>query len=182
MVTARAVTAEDLLMMPEDGFRYELVEGELVKMAPTGGQHGVVVINAAAPLASHVKKFGLGVVCGAETGFKINSRPDTVLAPDVSFISRERIPIGGPPSSYWDGAPDLAVEVASPSDSGKGLDAKARRWLEAGAKGVWLLFPRQKRVVIYCAGVPPVTLSEDQTLDGGEVVPGFTCRVRDLFT
>ncbi|MGH9762161.1 MAG: Uma2 family endonuclease [Blastocatellia bacterium] len=181
MVTARALTAEDLLMKPEDGFRYELIEGELVRMAPTGGQHGVVVVNITAPLASHVKTYGLGVVCGAETGFRISSNPDSVLAPDASYISKERIPPTGPPATYWEGAPDLAIEVASPSDSVKSLEAKARRWLEAGAKAVWALFPAERRVMTYPAVGPATSLSEDENLDGGSVVPGLTVRVRDLF-
>lgn len=181
MVTARAVTAEELLMLPDDGYRYELVQGELIKMAPTGGQHGVVVVNITAPLAYHVKKNNLGLVCGAETGFRIGRDPDTVLAPDVAFISRNRIPANGVPASFWEGPPDLAIEVASPGDSAASLEGKALRWLHAGAKAVWCLFPKNKRVVVYPGEGDPITYSENDLLDGGSIVPGFQIQVRDIF-
>ena len=113
--THTLVTADELFMMPDDGFRYELVKGELRRMPPAGSEHGAIGINIALVVAQFVKAHDLGVVFGADTGFKIASNPDTVRAPDLAFVRRERIPAGGVPREFWPGAPDLAVEVISPA-------------------------------------------------------------------
>ncbi|MBA3441573.1 MAG: Uma2 family endonuclease [Pyrinomonadaceae bacterium] len=105
----KTVTANELFRMPDDGFRYELVDGELIQMTPSGGEHGAVVINLSSPLHQHVKVNKLGVVCGAETGYKLRSNPDTVLAPDISFVSAERIPASGIPQTFWTQPPDLVL-------------------------------------------------------------------------
>ena len=108
------VTADELLRMPRGRFRYELVEGELRTMSPAGSEHGAIVMNVSVVLGLHVRANDLGVCFGAETGFKLASNPDTVLAPDVAFVNRARIPAGGLPKKFWSGAPDLAIEVMSP--------------------------------------------------------------------
>ncbi|HEX8353452.1 MAG TPA: Uma2 family endonuclease, partial [Pyrinomonadaceae bacterium] len=114
--TLQRSTASELFVMPHDGSRYELVKGELRKMSPSGSEHGAIIINISVLLAQHVKSKKLGVCFGAETGFKIAADPDTVRAPDVAFVRRERIPESGIPKKFWPGAPDLAVEVLSPGD------------------------------------------------------------------
>ena len=96
----RAVTADELFRMPDDGYRYALVSGELQRITSAGFDHGAVTMNLAAPLARHVKTGRLGVVCGAETGFVLERRPDTVLAPDIAFVRRERIPASGRPRTF----------------------------------------------------------------------------------
>src|SRR5438093_9181379 len=101
--------------MPDDGYRYELVKGELKKMTPAGSKHGVVIVNLTLPLAEHVRANQLGIVLGVETGFKIASEPDTVRASDLAFIRRDCIPPTGIPKTFWPGPPDLAVEVLSPN-------------------------------------------------------------------
>jgi Uma2 family endonuclease len=180
-IPGRLVKAVELLRMPDDGYRYELVRGELRTMAPAGFGHGVVAMNIGAPLAHHVKSHGLGVVCGAETGFLLATDPDTVLAPDVAFVSRDRIPLSGMPSGFWPGAPDLAVEVLSPSATAREGDDKAAAWLDAGVQAVWVANPRAKTVTIYRAGEPARVLSETDVLDGAPVVPSFRLPVAEVF-
>jgi Uma2 family endonuclease len=179
--TPTLATADELLMMPDDGFRYELVKGEIRRMPPAGSEHGSITVNITVPLAQFVKANGLGVVFGAETGFKIASDPDTVRAPDLAFVRRERIPEGGIPQGYWPGAPDLAVEVISPSDTYTEVEEKVDDWLAAGTCMVLVLNPRTRTVTIYTSHTDVVRLTASDTLDGGEVLPGFTCRVAELF-
>jgi Uma2 family endonuclease len=179
--TPTLATADELFMMPDDGFRYELVRGELRRMPPAGSEHGAVIMNMGTPLHQFVRAQGLGVVFGAETGFKIASEPDTVRAPDLAFVRRERIPAGGIPRGFWPGAPDLAVEVVSPGDTYTEVEEKVNDWLNAGTRMVLVLNPRTRTVAVYTSHTDVVRLIESETLDGGEVLPGFTCRVAELF-
>ena len=179
--TTQLMTAEELLRLPRGRFRYELVKGELITMSPAGSEHGAIVVNLTLLLGQHVKANKLGIVFGAETGFKIAEKPDTVLAPDIAFISRERIPASGIPKEYWRGAPDLAVEVLSPGDATRKVDEKVRQWLSAGAKLVWTVNPKQKTVTVHSATRDALTLSEDDELSGETGVPGFHCRVSEIF-
>src|SRR5215213_7719256 len=115
--TLQRSTADELFEMPDDGFRYELVKGELRKMSPAGGEHGAVIFNLSSLLGPHIKANDLGQGFGAETGFKIASDPDTVRAADTAVVRRERIPEAGIPKNFWELAPDLVVEVISPGDT-----------------------------------------------------------------
>ncbi len=115
--TAQKLTADDLWNLSRNGVRHELVQGELRTMPPSGGEHGVTVVNLTLPLGGHVKAGQLGLVFGAETGFLLARNPDTVRAPDIAFVRRERIPATGIPRAYWPGAPYLAVEIVSPGDT-----------------------------------------------------------------
>jgi len=175
------VTAEDLLRTPDDGFRYELVRGELKKMSPSGYKHGRITTNLATPLDQHVRANNLGVVCAAETGLLLSSNPDTVLAPDVAFISRKRLEAIGDVEGYWPGAPDMAVEVISPSDTYSEVEEKVVLWLSAGTRMVLVLDPRKRTVTVYRSLTDITILTEEDTLDGGDVVPGWKMQVRDLF-
>src|SRR5215217_3339557 len=148
-VVRREVTAEELLRMPDDEFRYELVRGELRKMTPAGNVRGRVVVRITWPLAQHVEANVLGVVYAAETGFVLARDPDTVRAPDVAFVSRERVEAVGEVEGYWPGAPDLAVEVISPNDSHVEVEEKVFDWLEAGTKIVLAVNPRRRSVSLY---------------------------------
>jgi Uma2 family endonuclease len=179
--TPTLTTADELFLMPDDGFRYELVKGELRRMPPAGGEHGAVAINSAVMIAQFVKARGLGVVFAADTGFKIASEPDTVRVPDLAFVRRERIADGGIPREFWPGAPDLAVEVISPGDTYTEVEEKVHDWLNAGALMVLVLNQRTHTVTIYTSHTDVVRLTTADTLDGGEVLPGFTCRVAELF-
>jgi Uma2 family endonuclease len=177
----KPVTADELLAMPDDGYRYELVKGELRKMAPTGHKHGIVTMDVAGPLHQHVRENNLGAVYGAETGFVITQNPDTVRAPDVAFVRRERIERAGNVKSYWIGQPDLAVEVVSPGDTFAEVEEKVAEWLEAGTGAVWVVSPKLRTVTVYRSLTDIVTLTERDTLDGGNLVPGFRLPISQIF-
>jgi Uma2 family endonuclease len=175
------MTAEEFLMMPHDGFRYDLVKGELLKMSPAGGEHGVRIGRLSTALGRHVEDNDLGEVLGAETGFKLFSNPDTVRAPDIAFVSKERIPEGDFSEKFWEFAPDLAVEVVSPSESYDEVLEKIDDYLEAGVKAVWIVRSRKKTVSVYRAGQPTKVLTVNDALDGEDVVPGFKYSIAKLF-
>lgn len=179
--TTRLMTAEELLQMPDDGFSYELVEGELRQMAPAGYEHGKIAMRLSLPLARHVEENDLGDVCTAETGFLLKTNPDTVRAPDISFISRHRVNEVGDTKGYGRGAPDLAVEVISPSDKVSAVEEKVQEWLDAGCKLVWVVSPKLHTVTAYRSLTDIETLTENDSLDGGDVVPGFGYPVAALF-
>lgn len=179
--TLQQMTADELFAMPEDGFRYELVKGELKKMSPAGSEHGAIIVKITIRLGHYVESNNLGVCFGAETGFKISTDPDTVRAPDVAFISRERIPEGGIPKKFWPGAPDLAVEVLSPGDSLEEVEEKVEDWLTAGTRAVWIVSPKRRSVTIYRSMTDVTRLSENDELEGESVVPGFRCKVSEIF-
>ena len=175
------VTAEELLDMPDDGFRYELVRGELRKMAPAGSGHSISGVRIAAPLFNHVNANNLGKVFGSDGGFLLARNPDTVRAPDVAFVRRERVEAVGIPSGYWPGPPDLAVEIISPNDRYTEVYEKVDEWLEAGSGMVVVVNPRNRTATVRIPGMNPVILNEGDTLDGGEVVPGWRMLVADIF-
>lgn len=177
----QTMTAEQLLKLPRGEFRYELVKGELRTMSPTGGEHGRVTGRITVRLGSYIENNDLGVYFGAETGFKIASDPDTVRAPGFSFISHGRIPEGGITKKFISGAPDLAVEVLSPGDSYNEVLTKVGEWLTAGTRAVWIVSPENRSVIVYRSLMEAPIFSEADELDGGEVVPGFRCRVNEIF-
>ncbi len=177
----KPVTADELLAMPDDGYRYELVEGELRRMSPAGDEHGQVGMELAIPLGSHVKKNKLGKLYLAETGFLIRTNPDTVRAPDIAFVRMERIKQTPGIKGYRVGAPDLAVEVVSPGDTVNEVEDKVAEWLEVGARMVWVVSPKLHTVTVYRSLTDIVTLTAKDKLDGGEVVPGFQMNVAEIF-
>ena len=174
-------TAEDLLRMPKDGFRYELMRGEIRKMSPAGNRHGKLTMRLSAPLFQYVEANGLGVVYAAETGFRLSTDPDTVLAPDIAFVSRKRIEAVGEPDGYWPGAPDLTVEVISPTDLYTEVEEKVFEWLNAGTAMVVLVNPRNRTVTTYRSRADIAVLTEGDTLDGADIVPGWTMPIGGLF-
>ncbi|CAN5600713.1 Uma2 family endonuclease [soil metagenome] len=175
------VTAEDLLEMPDDGFCYELLRGELKKMALAGFEHGSIAMAIGTSLTNPVKSKGLGVVTAAETGFKLASEPDTVRAPDVGFVRRERLEEVKEVKGYWPGAPDVAVEVTSPGDAHSKVMEKALEWLAAGTRMVLVVDLGQRTVSVYRSLRDIHVLTENDAIDGGDVVPGWTMRLEDVF-
>jgi Uma2 family endonuclease len=175
------MTADELLMMQDDGTRYELVKGELIKMSPTGGKRGILALRLGAALVQYVEANNLGEAFGAETGFVLTTNPDTVRAPDVAFVSRERIPPGDFSEKFWPSAPDLAAEVISPGDTLYEVDEKIEEYLKAGVKLIWIVNPKKRTVTIYQPNKEPQTLTETETLDGRDVLPGFQYSLGRLF-
>jgi Uma2 family endonuclease len=175
------VTAEDLLKMPNDQ-RRELVRGELRAMAPAGFEHGRVIMRLAKKLAIHVDDHKLGIVLGAETGFTLERNPDTVRAADIAFVAASRLTGGSETSGFWEGPPDLAVEVVSPTDRAKEIEEKVTDYLGSGTRLVWVVHPKRKTVTAHRLGISPLILREPDVLDGEDVVPGFKCPVADSFT
>ena len=176
----KLITAEELLQMPDDGYRYELVRGELIQMAPPGLRHGRFTSHIARRLGNHVEAEDLGVVY-SETGFILESDPDTVRAPDASFISRERLDEVGETDGYWPGAPDLVVEVISPNDRYTEVEAKVAEWLAAGTRMVIVVNPRRRSVRVHRSPTDVDDLVEGDAIEGGNVVPGWTMPVSGLF-
>lgn len=158
--------------------RRELVRGEVFEMTPAGSKHGAVSLRIGSRLAQHAEAHGLGVVYAAETGFLLARDPDTVRAPDVAFVRRER---AVDTDGYFPGAPDLAVEVVSPHDSYSDLLAKVHDWLTHGAREVWVADPRLGTVVVHRPGGQVVELDAVGVLDRGDLLPGFALAVRDCF-
>jgi Uma2 family endonuclease len=177
----RITTAEDLWAMSSDT-RRELVHGEVRTMAPAGFEHGAVIINISVALAVHVKAHCLGVVVGAETGFILARNPDTVRGADVAFVQAARIPSSGLPVKFWDGAPDLAVEVVSPDDTAREVATKVDDYLRAGARMALVVNPRRRTVGVHSPGVKPVVLRDSDTIDFGDVIPGLRLRLGDVFS
>ena len=179
--TQRWMTADELLCLPDDGQRHELVRGELRTMSPGGRRYGRVTMNVSTPLDQHVRTHALGEVYTAETGFKLTQHPDTVRAPDVSFVQSKRLATMGDPDGYLLGPPDPAVEVISPSDRPSEVAQNVSDWLAYGTRLVWMVDPPRRTVGEHRPDEPMRVLGEADVLDGADVVPGWRLPVRALF-
>jgi Uma2 family endonuclease len=178
--TRRLLTAEEFMYEPPDDLRSELVAGEVVKEPPPGPEHEWLAGTVAYHLRRFLEEHRLGRVLGA-SGYVLKRGPDTVRGPDESFVSEERWSGKLDRRRYFEGAPDLAVEVASPEDSRPKLRQKAREYLAAGARLVWVVWPQRRTVDVHRPGSPPETLTLSDTLDGGDVLPGFALPVARIF-
>jgi len=161
--------------------KYELVKGEVVEVAPPGGVHGGVAANIAADLVLHVRQNRLGRVM-VETGYYLERDPDTVRAPDVSFIRAERLSQEGLPRGWVDGAPDLAIEVVSPTDTAAEVEAKVHDYLRSGARRVWVFYSSARRVVVYSQDGSVRWHRETDVLEDQELLPGFSLPLGEIFT
>jgi Uma2 family endonuclease len=180
-VKSGLMTADELLRLPDDDLRHELIRGVLTTMTPPGWQHGKLTSRIDRSLGTFVEQHGLGEVATGEPGFRLAENPDTVRAPDVAFIQRDRLPTAAAEPGFFRGAPDLAVEVISPSDLYTEVDEKVAEWLEHGTRLVLVVNPRRRTVAVHRPDRLVRILGTDDTLDGEEVVPGWTLPVRDLF-
>ncbi len=177
----RLITADELLKMYSDGKRGELIRGEFVPKMPTFENHAAIVGNLVMLLGTIIRPNRLGRVLTSDGGVQVESDPDTVREPDIAFISAERRPYGSVVQRYTEIPPDLVVEVASPSDSARAVNDKAKMWLDAGVRLVWALWPGTKMIEIHRPNEPVITLRESDTLTGMDVIPQFSCPVRDIF-
>ena len=178
--TEQVTTAEQLAAMPDDGKRYELVDGVLRMMSPTGSDHGGVAAILLAHMTLHARKYGLGRTYAAETGFLLQRNPDTVLAPDAAFVSLERLGGDAKYPGYLPLCPDLVAEVVSPGDRSSAVEAKTRLWLDAGARVVLVVDPRTSTVREYRSG-REAQVYTDGYVDLSDVLAGFQLDVADLF-
>ena len=167
--------------MEDDGLKHELQAGILVSEPLPGFRHGRVALKTGALLLAHASRRDLGVVLSNDSGFVLARRPDTVRGPDVAFISHERLAAVDDPVGAFPGAPDLAVEILSPSNTPALLHAKVADYLAAGTRLVWLVDPERETVTVHRSLLSPRVLSLDEELDGEDVVPGFRVRVAELF-
>lgn len=172
--TPPRLTADDLAHLEHPGMQTELVRGRLVEREPPGSAHGAVAANLAYFLSDFVRKHQLGIVFSQDTGFKIEANPDTVRAPDVAFLSRERrsaIPGRG----YAAVAPDLLAEILSPDDRPADVMAKVSDWLAAGTRLVWVIDPARSQATVYRSNGTQSLIAAGGALVGEAILPGFSC-------
>lgn len=183
--SGRLLSPTDLAAVPEEGWLYELVAGRLVRMPPPTERHGYLEAELGGTLRLYVKPRGLGRVYVGETGFDLTLPGEpaaTVLGADVAFLRTERVPPEGHNDEYIAGPPDLAVEIASSSQFRPEMGAKAWLWLQRGTRLVWVIWPKRRQVDVWTPGQDaPETRHIGDTLDGGNVLPGFTYALADLF-
>ena len=177
------MTVDELLAIPREdyrGYRYELIRGELTKSMSAGFAHGVQAVNIIIDLGAHVVRHNLGRVVTAEATFLLETDPDHARIPDVGFVRQERIGSLDEMTGAFHGAPDLAVEVISPTDRLTRVRDKVGDWLSHGTLMVIVVNPRSRTVQVHTlAGM--LELAETDTLDGGDVVPGWSMLVADIF-
>ena len=174
-------TAEQLWELPADGNRNELIEGKLHMVSPAGNAHGRIAMAIGASLFQHVKKCQLGQTYAAETGFRIAHDPDTVRAPDAAFVSTKRLVEVGSTEAYLELAPDLVVEVVSPSDVFSAVEAKVAQWLAAGSKIVLVANPTDESLRVYRSPDRIEILRQGDCFDAGDVCGNWVLNVRDVF-
>src|SRR5579884_2990600 len=180
MATQAKLTADDVLRLADQGKRYELIDGELVEMSPTGSEHGGIEAHAGWVFTNHVQPRRLGLVLVGEPLFQLDPERGIARAPDVAFISRERLRGRRLPKGAFSGAPDLAVEIISPSNTADGIRRKVEDWLSHGTLAVLLMYPDPPGVVLWRES-GAIALGADDVLDLDPALPGFRCKVRDLF-
>jgi Uma2 family endonuclease len=173
----KPITAEQLFEMGDVG-RVELIDGEIVRMSPSGAEHGNVAGNVFAVVRDFVKRNNLGRVFAAETGFKL--APRHVRAPDLAFVRAERL-AGGIPRQFFDGPPDLAIEVVSPSDAWPELEDKVEDWLARGARSCWVVDPKTRRVLVHHPGGQVTKFDDEARIADADVLPGFSAAVKEFF-
>lgn len=178
MVTTKLWTIDEVAQLPDDGFRYALIRGELFRMSPPLVRHGMVANTVGRLIGNFVADHDLGLVSN-QSGFVLGRDPDILLEPDVAFVRRARVPMNL--DSYPEIPPDLVVEVASPSQSGPSIEEKTRLYLEAGVPLVWVVNPAWRTVRVHRANGSRQLLTENDILDGEDIRPGLRLPVAQLF-
>lgn len=175
------MTAEEFMELPEDGYRYELINGELERMPPPGFPHGRIQARLVVPLGQFVWDHDLGEVFG-EVGVKLTSNPDTVLAADITFITKHRLKEAGEVTGYWLGPPDLAVEVLSPSDRPSKVKTRIADWFGYGVKQLWIVNQKNRTVTVYRAPSDATTFCGSDNLEAQDLLPGFRLSLDRIFS
>ena len=176
MTSTRITGDEALLRLPDDGHKYELVDGEIV-MSPAGYRHGKIALRLSRKLEAHAAEHRLGEVTEPSTGFRLPS--GNVRSPDVGFIAVARKP-KGEPEGFIEGPPDLAVEILSPADDPRRILDKVGEYLTAGVRMVWVIDPRQRKAAAHRSLTDIRELNESEALDGEDVLPGFSCKLATI--
>jgi Uma2 family endonuclease len=175
------MTAEELMNLPDDGFLYELINGELEKMPPPGHPHGRIAFRLSVLLGQFILDNGLGDGFINDTGFQLTWNPDTVLAPDLAFVTNERFAEGRNKEGYWPGPPHLAVEVLSPHDRLGKVRKKISQWFGFGVQQVWIVDPKHLTVTIYRSESDTTTFSGSDYLESQDLFPGFRLSLDRIF-
>ena len=183
MTTAKAklLTADDLMRLSSQGVRGELIRGVLYETMPTGRQHGKVLGKLTVRMGAFIESRALGTIEVGDVGVRLERNPDTVRAPDVAFFSTEKAPPPELAARYAEVVPDLLAEIVSPNDTARELREKAEVWLGFGVGLVWVINPDTRTVDVHRRGLPITVLTDQDLLDGLDILPGFTCAVRDIF-
>ena len=179
--STKLLTAEDLLRLCGEGVRGELIRGVLHETMPTGHEHGTIVTNLVFALMSHVRPRRLGTVVASDSSVRLERDPDTVREPDIAYTSAEKIPLDARIPGYADVLPDLVVEIRSPGDSRRAVHDKARMWLSHGVRLVWVVHPDTRTVDVHRPDLPATTVAGRDSLDGADVLEGFTCTLSEVF-
>ena len=175
------LTADDFfrLYSHKEG-RYELVDGEVVEMAPVNEQHGNIAFNISGALFVYSRRSGIGRG-GVETGYRVRQNPDTVRGPDVSFNMQSRDSREGPITGFASGSPDITVEVVSPSNTETEMERKVEDYLAAGSQRVWIAYPATRRVSVHRADGSFSTYTGNDVITDEELLPGFSLKLSDIF-
>lgn len=179
-VAQRLLTAEEYWQSPLNTKHSELVRGEVVEKMPPSKEHGTVALKIGSLLLTWAERDQRGQV-GVESGFILALDPDSIRGPDVYYVSAERAQSNNKSSAFWTIAPDLAVEIISPTDLEYDLREKVRDFLTAGTPLVWVVFPSTREVIVHTADGLARTYGENDVLEHEAVLPGFSCRVAELF-
>jgi Uma2 family endonuclease len=175
------MTAEELMQLPDDDLRHELINGELITMPLPKLPHGRAANHLGVPLANFVLENDLGEVYIGDIGYQVTWKPDTVLAPDVTFVSKQRLEEAGDVEGYWQGPPDLAVEVYSPAYRPGRVSTRISRLFNFGTKQVWIVDLKQRTVAVYRSESDITTFSGSDYLESPDLFPGFRLSLDRIF-
>ena len=176
------MTVDEFLAHPSpEGVKTELVRGEVRVSPPPGGPHGFAGSNLVALLVAHVIPRRLGKVLGDGVGYELLQLPRTVRVPDASFVRADRLPANGVGPGLLKFAPDLVIEVLSPSETASELDEKMDDYMRSGTPLMWVVDPVRRTVMVIATHAAVALLHEEDTLTGGRVLPDFSCNVAEIF-
>ncbi len=179
--TATLLTAEDLLRLGSEGIKGELIRGVLCETVPSGTEHGQIAMSLGGAMMAYVRSQRIGRVVGSDSGILLQHSPDTVREPDIYFVSAKKLPLETRVTGYLEVAPELVVEIISPHDTQRAVNDKTQMWLRNGVQMVVEVYPAERAVMVHRAGSAAVTLTGDEVLDGGDVLPGFCLPLSDIF-